>query len=189
MSLTGSSYPSVRPTGRCASSGEPFKEGDPYVATLVERQGQPGLERLDFSVAAWNKGERPQAPFALFGFWRARYQAQETKKQPLLGDAELLDLFEELASATEPRQLTFRYLLTLLLVRRRILRVVSTKPGQMLVLPRGSSSGGEATREPIPVADPGLDDQAIADAIEQLGAIVATDAPVGEPKPTQSAPA
>jgi hypothetical protein len=29
----------------------------------------------------------------------------------------------------------------------------------------------------MPVTDPGLDEQAIADAIEQLGQIVATDAP------------
>jgi hypothetical protein len=153
----------------------------------VERQG--GLDRLDFSAAAWDQGRRPDAP--LFGFWRARYQAAESKKQPLLGDAELLDLFEELGAATEPRQLTFRYLLTLLLVRRRILRVVATKPGQMLVVPRGSSGGGEATREPIAVVDPGLDDQAIADAIEQLGQIVATDAPaqLNEPKRSQGAPA
>src|SRR3954470_5386608 len=166
MAGTGSPYPFVRSTGRCAATGQAFAEGDPYIATLVERHG--GLERLDFSAAAWDQGRRPDAP--LFGFWRARYQAAESKKQPLLGDAELLDLFEELGAATEPRQLTFRYLLTLLLIRRRVLRVVATKPGQMLVLPRGSRSGGgggEATCEPIAVVDPGLDDQAIADAIEQ----------------------
>jgi hypothetical protein len=40
------------------------------------------------------------------------------------------------------------------------------------------------------VVDPGLDDQAIADAIEQLGQVVATDSPqVTEPKPSQGAPA
>jgi hypothetical protein len=123
----------------------------------------------------------------LFGFWRGSYRAAELKKQPLLGDAELLDLFEELGAATEPRQLTFRYLLTLLLVRRRVLRVVGTKAGMMQVLLRG-----DAEREPISVTDPGLDDQAIADAIEQLGQVVATDAPptaMGEPKPSQGAPA
>jgi hypothetical protein len=109
----------------------------------------------------------------MFGFWRGTFQAHEAKKQPLLGDAELLDLFEELDGATEPKQITFRYILALLLVRRRMLRVVSTKPGLMLVAPRG----GDTAREPIGVADPGLDEQAIADAIEQLGQIVAIDAP------------
>ena len=197
MPISSSPYPFSRSTGKCAATGAPFAEGQPYIATLVECAGQRGLERLDFSVQAWDAGQRPQPPLTLFGFWRGKYQAAETKKQPLLGDAELLDLFEELASATDPRQLTFRYLLTLLLVRRRVLRVVSTKPGTMLVLPRGSAGGsgggGDATREPIPVADPGLDDQAIADAIEQLGQVVATDAPpspqIAEPKSPQSAPA
>ena len=131
-------------------------------------------------------------PLRMFGFWRGVYRAAELKKQPLLGDAELLDLFEELSAATEPRQLTFRYLLTLLLVRRRVLRVVGTKGGVMQVLPRGSGD----VREPTSVVDPGLDDQAIADAIEQLGQVVATDAPAPptaggtvEPKPSQGAPA
>jgi hypothetical protein len=196
MAMTGSSYPSARSTGRCAASGKAFTEGEAFVATLAEREGHPGLERLDFSTAAWESGQRPQPPFSLFGFWKGRYQAGETKKQPLLGDAELLDLFEELGSATNPKQIAFRYLLALLLVRRRILRVVSTKAGWMMVLPRGGSGGGEAVREPIAVADPGLDDQAIADAIEQLGQVVATDAPasqsteqLGEPKPSQGTPA
>jgi hypothetical protein len=169
-------YPVARPTGTCAATGRAFSEGDPYVATLVEREGQPGLERLDFSISAWDSGERPRPPLRTFGFWRGNYHATEVKKQALLGDAELLDLFEELGAATEPKQISFRYLLTLLLVRRRVLRVVSTKAGTMLVVPRGSGSG-EVAREPIPVIDPGLDDQAIADAIEQLGQVVATDEP------------
>jgi hypothetical protein len=185
MALVGSPYPFSRSAGRCTATGEVFAEGAPYIATLVECEGRPGLERLDYSIAAWDGGQRPQAPLRLFGFWRGSYRAGDVKKQPLLGDAELLDLFEELGAATEPRQLTFRYLLTLLLVRRRVLRVVGTKPGTMMVVPRG-----EPEHEPMAVADPGLDDQAIADAIEQLGQVVATDSPQAtEPKPPQGAPA
>jgi len=153
---------------------------------LVERDGQAGLERLDYGAAQWDGGARPQPPLRMFGFWRGTYQAQEAKKQPLLGDPELLDLFEELGGATEPKQVTFRYILSLLLIRRRVLRVVGTKPGVMSVLPRGS---GDTAREPIAVTDPGLDEQAIADAIEQLGQVVATDAPTpaknGKSAPTQ----
>jgi hypothetical protein len=172
MALSSTPYPFARSTGRCTASGTPFTEGDPFVAVLVERQGQPGLERQDFAAQAWEQGARPQPPLRVFGFWRGTFTPHETKKQPLLGDAELLDLFEELAAATEPKQVTFRYILALLLVRRRVLRVVSTRPGVMMVVPRGS---GDTAREPIAVADPGLDDQAIADAIEQLGQVVATD--------------
>jgi hypothetical protein len=172
MAISSSPYPVARSTGRCASSGNAFAEGDPFVAVLVERDGQPGLERQDFAAQAWEQGARPQPPLRMFGFWRGTFTPHETKKQPLLGDAELLDLFEELAAASEPKQVTFRYILALLLVRRRVLRVVSTRPGVMMVVPRGA---GDAGREPLAVMDPGLDDQAIADAIEQLGQVVATE--------------
>jgi len=174
MAMASSPYPVARSTGHCAVTGIPFKEGDAFVAALVERDGQPGLERLDYAAKEWEGGARPQPPLRLFGFWRGAYHPGEAKRQPLLGDAELLDLFEELGGATEPKQVTFRYILSLLLIRRRVLRVVSTKPGTMSVVPRGS---GDTAREPITVVDPGLDEQAIADAIEQLGQVVATDEP------------
>jgi hypothetical protein len=174
MASVSNPYPVARSTGLCAATGTPFKEGDPFVAVLVERDGQAGLERLDYAASQWEGGARPQVPLRLFGFWRGTYQAQESKRQPLLGDAELLDLFEELGGSAEPKQVTFRYILALLLVRRRVLRVVGTRPGVMSVVPRGA---GDMGREPMNVVDPGLDEQAIADAIEQLGQVVATDAP------------
>jgi len=179
MNLAGSSYPVVRSTGVCSSTGRAFGLGEAFVATLVEREGQPALERQDFSIGAWEAGDRPGAPLRLFGFWRATYHPQESRKQPLLGDDELLDLFEELGAATEARQITFRYLLALLLIRRRVLKVVGTRRdagvSTMLVLPKGRAQANPQ-EEPVAVTDPGLDDQAVSDAMEQLGQVVATDA-------------
>jgi hypothetical protein len=183
MATAGTTYPISRSTGVCAATGRTFAEGEPFVATLVEREGQPLLERVDFAVSAWETGQRPQAPLRLFGFWKGTHREHESARQPLLGDAELLDLFEELGAATEPKQVTFRYLLSLLLVRRRVLRVVGTRRDSagtiMLVIPKGAEGEG---RTPIEVVDPGMDDGAVADAIEQLGQVVATDpaAPRGQ---------
>ena len=58
------------------------------------------------------------------------------KPRALLSDPELLELFEELAGATETRQLVFRYLLALLLVRRKVLRHAGSRPGVLLVRPK-----------------------------------------------------
>lgn len=91
-----------------------------------------------------------------------------------MGDAELLDLFEELAPATEPKQLTFRYILALLLIRRRVLRVVDSKGTTLSVVARAAS---DVPKTPMSVIDPGLDEQAIADAMDQLSMVVATEAP------------
>ncbi|MFA6043436.1 MAG: hypothetical protein WC718_00505 [Phycisphaerales bacterium] len=167
--MAAPAYPLSRSPGQCAASGQAFVEGAHYVATLVERAGQPGLERLDYSVEAWEAGARPMPPFTLFAFWRASFSPHPEKAKPLLGDAELLDLFEELGTADQPRQLAFRYFVALLLIRRRLLRQVGTKPGVILVSPKGSP---ETTLE---VKDPGVDDGTIADALEQLGRVVNVD--------------
>ena len=67
-------------------------------------------------------------------------------------------------------------MLTLLLVRRRLLRMMGSKPktqdrpALMMVIPRGVG----AEYQPIEVIDPGLDDAAVAEVIEQVGQIIAT---------------
>lgn len=176
MSMTGNSYPVARSTGRCAASGRAFEQGERYVATLVEREQEGVLERLDYGVEAWNQGARPAGPGRVFASWRSTFQEHPATKKPLLGDDELLDLFEQLGEATDPRQISFRYVLALLLVRRRLLRMVGSKPRTaerpaiMLVLPRGSVP----EQSPVEVVDPGLDEAAIAEVIEQVGQILAT---------------
>lgn len=168
MTLGGPAYPVARSTGVCAATGRAFHVGEEFVATLVEREGQRGLERMDFSRDAWAAGARPPAGTCVFGFWRASYAPPEAKKAPLLDDAEVQDLFDDLGPATDERQVRFRFLLALLLIRRKRLRVVGSKPGVLLVKPVGSLA------EPIEVADPGLDEAAIADAVDQLTGVVGT---------------
>jgi hypothetical protein len=65
------SFPISRPTGTCAATGHPIKVGDSYIAALVERQGSEALERVDYSLEAWVRGERPRAPLWLFASWKA----------------------------------------------------------------------------------------------------------------------
>lgn len=170
-SALGSTFTISRSTGTCSATNRSFETGERYVATLVERPGQPLLERLDFSLEAWEHGARPIAPLRLFGVWRATMIPPDAKKQSLLSDPELLELFEELGGALEPRQQTFRYLLALLLVRRRVLKMVGSEAGKLLVQPRTAANAPEGAT--IEVIDPGLTDEAIAQAIEQLGQVVA----------------
>lgn len=162
MTLAGPSYTVARSPGVCAATGRAFSPGEVVVAAFVERAGVRGLERRDYSLEAWEGGARPAAPLNLFGFWRTKFSAAPAPKQELLSDDELLDLFEELGAATDPKQITFRYILTLWLVRRRRLRLLSSKAGVMHVLPKGAEG------EPLAVVDPGMNEAAISDAIEQL---------------------
>lgn len=162
----------ARGTGVCAASGKSFALGEAYVATLVERAGESGLSRMDFSKEAWDAGARPGDGARVFASWRSVHSHEQPAKKALMSDDELLDLFEELSEATEAKRLSFRYLLALLLVRRKVLKLLGEKrAGErsvMMVRPRRAAEDSPA----IEVVDPGMTDGAVADAIEQLGQVV-----------------
>lgn len=163
------SYPISRPAGVCAATGAPIGVGERFVAALVEREESEELERQDFSERAWREGARPAAPLRVFACWRAAMPAPGAKPRTiLLGDDELLDLFEQLGEAEEPRRQAFRYLLALLLIRKKLLRYEGQRPGVLLVRRKGEGPELPA----VEILDPGSASEALGAAIEQLGEIM-----------------
>lgn len=171
MSVAPSQYSVSRSSGVCAATGRTMQPGESIIAVLVEREGQTALERLDFSTDAWETGARPQPPFRPIAKWRTTHQTGDHKTRQLLSDDELLDLFDGLAEAQDNKALAFRYILALLLVRKRLLRCLDMRGQVMRVLPKGVPLDQPA----LEVRDPGLDDQMIADAMEQLARIIPSD--------------
>lgn len=196
--IAGSGYPISRPTGRCASTGRGLSVGERFVAALVEVEGQEGLERVDYSVEAWESGARPQLPRRLFATWRSVVPESTAKKAQFLPDEELLDLFDRLGEGggveefqpetgaagaahgepasparAESKREAFRYLLTLVLIRRKLLRYEGARDGAIHVRHKPSA----AVPEPpvIRVGDPKLDEAAITEAMQQLGEVMALD--------------
>jgi hypothetical protein len=169
--LSNTSYEIAKPTGVCAATGKPIEVGAEFVAALCEGEAEDRLERSDYSVEAWNGGARPAR---LFGFWRATMEPPDAKKRPFIDDAALVDLFEQLGEATEPARVSFRYLLALMLVRKRLLRYEGTRrdAGGSVMLVRAATPAGAAPAPVVDVTDPGMNDQAIAEAIEQLTAVM-----------------
>jgi hypothetical protein len=109
-----------RCTRCCAATERALQPGDECYSVL-EVVGADVI-RKDYSAAAW-KG----APEAAFGWWKSRVPEPTAKKIKLAPNDVLLELFDQLADKTEQQDL--RYVLALLLVRRRVLRVeVSDEP-------------------------------------------------------------
>lgn len=173
MSMTPN-YEVARATGVCAATGRPIAVGEQYIASLWLEHDTEKMVRSDFSTEAWIEGARPPGP--LYGHWRATLPAPNTRKRALIGDDELLDLFMQLAEATEPKRQAFRYLLALILVRKRLLRVEgSPRRGKLVVRLRPV---GDQPGEVVEVVDPGMDEAMVAEATEQLSVVLATDEPV-----------
>lgn len=168
-SAIGSAYSVTRATGLCAATGRALAPGERCMATLLETPGSSEWRRADFALDAWAAGARPEQviPGArLFASWHTVVPEPNAKKQSLLSDDELLDLFDQLDAATDARKVAFRYVLALMLVRKRLLKYEGQRGESMLVRRAGAANMGG---DPVRVTDPGMDDAAVADAIEQLG--------------------
>lgn len=176
MSRFGSQdYPIGKGTGVCSATGRRLEVGERFVASLVESEESEELLRVDFSGEAWDEGARPRR---LFGFWRGVIPAADAKKHVLIDDDAILDLFDQLATATDARRVAFRFVLALILVRKRLLVCESTRapkggePGVMLVRRKGDPRPpeGPALGE---VIDPGMTDEAVDEVIQQFEAVMA----------------
>jgi hypothetical protein len=99
---------------RCAVTDRALEPGD-LCYSLLEVSGAEVL-RKDFSADAWNG-----APDGALGWWKSRIPEPTAKKIKLAPNEVLLELFDQLAD--QPGQIDLRYVLALLLVRRRVLRV------------------------------------------------------------------
>lgn len=114
-------YPVGRPHGFCHVTGEAIAPGASYFASL--RETSEGFERLEFSAAAWAQWPAEQKE-TLLAFWRATMPSAESerdKRRILVDDEVLAELFRRLADVAEPEKLAFRFMLGLILMRKKML--------------------------------------------------------------------
>jgi hypothetical protein len=170
MSRFGNSQGVSRPTGVCASTGEPLPKNEPAMATLCEREEDEGFDRLDFSIAAWESGQRPDR---LYSHWRYIVLDSDKKEKIGIDDAVLTDLFERLAEDERPQRIAFRYILALVLLRKRKLKLVGRQDsgeGEIWLLQFRGAEG-----DPAKVKNPRIAEEEIQDLSEQLGEILQGD--------------
>jgi hypothetical protein len=103
-----------RCTRRCAVTDRALEPGDECYSVLEVSGAE--VVRKDFCPQGWSG-----APDSAFGWWKSRVPEPTAKKIKLAPNEVLLELFDQLADKLE--QADLRYVLTLLLVRRRVLRL------------------------------------------------------------------
>ena len=119
----------------CAASGRAFDDGERHVS-LVEVEGGE-LRRSDLSLAAWRAREQSGAEAPLF-WWMTRHRVNPARTVQL--DLEGLEqLFQRLEGRPETPVRELRYLLCLLLMRKRRLsidRIERGPEGERMVVKR-----------------------------------------------------
>lgn len=174
MSRMATTYEFGRRTGVCAATGRPLVPGEHYVAALIEKKPEEGegLLRADYSEDAWASSPRPEG---LFAFWRTTADDSKSDGPKFIDDAALLEMFQQLDGATEPKRVAFRYVLALLLIRKRLLVAAGQRRGVMLVQEKLSGPGSVAAQAKAPtieVIDPALDAETVEDVTRQLEAVI-----------------
>ena len=154
-----------KPLGQCSATGEPIASGEEYYGALIETP--EGFERRDYCVAYWEK-EKPE----VFCYWKTRLPHPEQKKQIFVDDNMLMAFFERLAEETEPEKMNFRYVLALVLMRKRRLKYNATdqKDGQEIWRLRVTGEN-----RIVNVVNPHLDEQQIEQLSSQIGKVLQTD--------------
>jgi hypothetical protein len=107
-------YQIQRSTRCCSATGRKLEPGEDVYSVLVGEGA--ALVRHDYAVEAW---EGP--PDGAIGWWKAQIPDPAAKRMHWAPNDVMLEFFEQLAS--QPEWLDMRYVLALLLVRRRVIRL------------------------------------------------------------------
>lgn len=154
-----------KPLGQCSGTERTIEYGEEYFAALVETE--EGLQRRDFSADYW-ENEKPE----VFCYWKTRLPEPGQKKQLFVDDQMLMAFFERLEKETEQEKVNFRFVLALILMRKRILKYDETKNIDGREIWRLRKVGDKHIEE---VVNPHLDEEQIEQLSSQIGEILHAD--------------
>jgi hypothetical protein len=152
--------------GQCSGTGNKFEVGEEYYSALVLSEN--GFERLDFSQGYWQEN-KPQ----VYCFWKTKMLSPDQKKKKLfIDDDMLMAFFDRLEQETEDEKINFRFVLTLILMRKRKLKYESSKKDGTSEVWTMKVTGQDRQVE---VTNPELTEDQIAELSEQMGEILQVD--------------
>jgi hypothetical protein len=167
-----------------AASLEATQAGKKKNAKEDEKAAPSPFIRIDFCEACWAQGKRPTEA-TMFSFWKTIVPEPQQKKKLLVDDSVLMDVFGRMEGRGEPQEIRFRFVLALILMRKRLLKYEGmdsapavapgeATPGATLppetwrMLPRGAE-------KPVLVINPHLNADQITEVSQQLSAILAEE--------------
>ena len=106
--------------GKCFGTDREFEIGEEFFTALVEVEG--GFERRDYSIEYWSE-HKPE----VFYFWKTKLPDPEEKKKLFIDDNMLRMFFDRLEDQQEEDKINFRFVLMLVLMRKRLLRYEGTE--------------------------------------------------------------
>ena len=151
--------------GRCALTGRKLQEGEEFYSALFE-EGDT-FRRVDYSPESW-KGP-PEGSYCHF---KSRMPVKEKRKKLLVDNDILASFFLRLGDDAEPARVQFRFVLALILMRKRLLRYEGSKVEAGVEVWRMTLTTDRSEHR---VVNPRLTDEQIEGVSSQLSAILHGD--------------
>lgn len=112
----------------CSRTGREFAEGE-FFYTLLYREGE-GFRREDLCEEAWNERNDNLQPFS---FWRSKYEPPAPPPPEPMAKDDAEGLLRRLVQEQNPAQSKARYILALMLERKKLLRPMESNDDDVLV--------------------------------------------------------
>ena len=168
-------------THACAVTGKPFAEGE-YFHTLLFMEGG-NFRREDLCDEAFQARNDNLQPFS---HWRAKYVPPPPPEQEAVSKQTAEDLLRQYMLESNPEHANARYILALMLERKRLLKEVEVKRGEDGSLTRiyVHTKSGEA----FIIPDPQLRLDQVAEVQAQVAGYLGGPPPGQMPGPPAPAP-
>ena len=136
-------------TRKCSITGRELQPGEKYFSVLFDENG--AFVRRDYCAESWTV-----VPEGAYSFWAGRLPLESDARRPPIDDEMLFDCLRRMEAEIEPAKIKFRYVVALLLMRRKRLKFVETRheDDRDLLILQSAQKG-----ERITVIDPQLSDQ------------------------------
>ncbi|MGA2172739.1 MAG: hypothetical protein ABSG82_06995 [Sedimentisphaerales bacterium] len=151
-----------KPLGQCYGTGRAIEPGEEYYATLV--QTEQGFARRDFCANYWTE-HKPE----VFCYWKSKLPRPDQKKQIFVDDDMLMVFFNRLETETEQEKINFRFVLALVLMRKRRLKYDSSRMDDGKDVWRLRIT---RTQDFVEVVNPNLDESQVAQLTTHIGEIL-----------------
>lgn len=149
----------------CSKTGREFLEGE-FFYTLLLRDGD-GFRREDLSEQAWKERNENVQPFS---FWRRKYEAPAPPPPDPIPRDDAEGLLRRLMEENNPVHNNVRYILALMLERKRLLKPIESRDDDILVYEHTVSG------ETFVISNPRLSFDQIPDVQREVSAMLAPQA-------------
>ena len=146
---------------QCSRTGREFVEGE-FFYTLLIREGE-GFRREDLSEEAWKERNDNIQPFS---FWRSKYEPPAPPPAEPLPRDDAEGLLRRLIQENAPAYANVRYILALMLERKRVIRPLESSDDDMLVYEHLS------TGETLVISNPKLSLDRIPEVQREVSALL-----------------